>query len=502
MALPDSARPNKPGTRQRNPHRVTLRAIFLLLLLGGLPSFIAAAATLPDSVRRAPLDSLILAQCPGYPVLRVGQILFVGNDVTKERILRAELDFREGDTLRAATLARRLEANRLRVFNLQLFHRVLVQPVCRNGELTILFSVQERWYTFPIPILSLADRNFRSWLDRPDRWRRVDYGLHVERKNFRGRNEEIRGNLQLGFNRKYELFYDTPGYGKLRRLGFGVGGSYFRSHSLDYATVEDRLINFRDDAGFPIERRYVTAGLRWRYTVQRRTLLDVSYHRETISDSIVRRNPDYYLSGNRRDYVDVALTTIFNHRNTFAYPLTGHYLQVSLIQRVFVTKAPPITTLRAEVAKYVALGHDFYYNIGIQGQVRVGERVAYADNRALGYSALVRGYDQYVVDGRHYGLVQQGVSYRLWDAGRLRLGGIDNPKINSIPLVLYLNTFADAGYVASRSAERGSRLPNRLQAAAGIGLHLVTYYDRVITLEYTRNVLGQGGFFLRTEFPI
>ncbi|MCB2378816.1 hypothetical protein LGH70_14540 [Hymenobacter sp. BT635] len=478
-------------------------ASLLVLLLGWLPSASAsAAATTPDSIRRAPLDSLVRAQCPEYAVLRVATILFVGNEVTKERILRAELDFREGDTITAVNLARRLEANRLRMFNLQLFHGVLTQTVCRNGEITVLFSVQERWYTFPIPILSLADRNFRSWLDRPDRWRRVDYGLHVERKNFRGRNEEIRGNLQLGFNRKYELFYDTPGYGRLRRLGFGVGASYYRSHALDYATVEDKLVNFRDDTGFPIERQYLTAGLRWRYTVQRRTLLDVSYHREAISDSVLRRNPDYFLGAARRRYVDVALTTIFNHRNTFAYPLTGHYLQVGVVQRVFTGSAPPITTFRAQMAKYVALGGGFYYSAGLQGQVRVSRRLAYADNRALGYAYLVRGYDPYVVDGRHYGLLQQGVSYRLLDAGRIKLRGISNPKINSIPLVLYLNTFADAGYVASRAAERGSRLPNELQAALGIGLHLVTYYDRVFTLEYTRNALGQGGFFLRTEFPI
>ncbi|WP_167856437.1 BamA/TamA family outer membrane protein [Hymenobacter metallicola] len=478
-------------------------AYLLVVLLGWLPAAPASAATPPpDSVRRAPLDSLLQVQCPGYSVLRVATILFVGNEVTKERILRAELDFREGDTITAAKLTRRLETNRLRMFNLQLFHGVLAQAVCRNGEITVLFSVQERWYTFPIPILSLADRNFRSWLDRPDRWRRVDYGLHLERKNFRGRNEEIRGNLQLGFNRKYELFYDTPGYGKLRRLGFGVGASYYRSHSLDYATVNDRLANFRDEVGFPIQRQYLTAGLRWRYTVQRRTLLDISYHREAVSDSVVRRNPDYFLGATRREYVDIALTTVFNHRNTFAYPLTGHYLRASAVQRIFTCSAPPITTLQAQIAKYMALGHNFYYSATLLGQVRVGRRIAYADNRALGYTELVRGYDQYVVDGRHYGLFQQGVSYRLLDAGRLKLRGIHNPKVNSIPLILYLNTFTDAGYVAGRNSAYGNSLPNRLQAAAGIGLHLVTYYDRVITLEYTRNAVGQGGFFLRTEFPI
>ena len=99
-------------------------------------------------------------------------------------------------------------------------------------------------------------------------------------------------------------------------------------------------------------------------------------------------------------------------------------------------------------------------------------------------------------------LLQQGISYRLFDAGQLQLQEINNPKINSIPLVLYLNTFTDAGYVSTPSVVAGNRLPTRLLASVGVGLHLVTYYDRVFTLEYTRNLRGQGGFFLRSEFPI
>jgi hypothetical protein len=132
----------------------------------------------------------------------------------------------------------------------------------------------------------------------------------------------------------------------------------------------------------------------------------------------------------------------------------------------------------------------------------LAQRVAYADNRALGYDYLVRGYDPYVVDGRHFGLVQQSVTYRLFDLGHVQLDAIDNPKINSIPLVLYLNTFVDAGYVAARSVPATNRLPNQLLSSAGVGLHLVTFYDRVLTVEYTRNGRGQGGFFFRSEFPI
>ncbi|RYY08100.1 MAG: hypothetical protein EOO36_24090, partial [Cytophagaceae bacterium] len=138
----------------------------------------------------APTDTLVyIGACPNAgPRARIMAIIFVGNAKTKERILRAELNIREGDTLALADLPARLEANRRRVYNLQLFHAVLVQATCGgSGQVTILFSVQERWYVLPTPIFSIADPNFKRWLDRPgaERWQRLDYGLHLTHTNFR-----------------------------------------------------------------------------------------------------------------------------------------------------------------------------------------------------------------------------------------------------------------------------------------------------------------------------
>lgn len=479
---------------------MSLLACLLSLLLG---SYFLPPKPVPDSISRNPVDSLLQVQCPDYAIVRVGTILFAGNRVTKEAVLRAELDFREGDTISTATLAARLEKNRLRLFNLRLFHAVVQQTVCRDGEITVLFVVQERWYTFPVPTLSFAERNFNAWLARSDRWRRVNYGVFITRKNFRGRNEDLRAIVQLGFNRRYELFYEAPGYGTRRRIGLGLGLSYTRPRALDYATLRDRLVTFRPEDDFPLTRQFGFLGLRWRQSVQRFSAFDVAYYKEQISDSIAILNPAYFLGGVRREFLEFKLTSTLNQRNTFAYPLTGRFAQLTLTHRLFLTSGTPdITTIRGRYAQYFALGGKFYYNFGVQGQVRLAQRVGYADNRALGYEAHVRGYDAYVVDGRHYALARQGISYRLFDAGEISLFGISNPKINSIPLVVYLNTFADAAYVLAPTTIPTNTLPDQVLGSAGLGLHFVTYYDRVLTVEYTRNGRGQGGFFFRTDFPI
>lgn len=502
--------------------------VFAWLLAWGSPARAQTPlpAAPPDSLRElsqdarppalapvvAPTDTLVrVSVCPGARV-RVSAILFAGNNRTRERTLRAELDFHEGDSLTVADLAGRLEANRRRLFNLQLFHAVLAQGSCGGtGQLTVLFSVQERWYILPTPILSLAD-DFNRWRTRADRWQRIDYGLHVVDNNFRGRAEQLTANVQLGFNRKYELFYEAPGLGRRRRIGAGFGISYYQSRNLDYNTLGDRLRSLpeAEEDAYPIQRFYVSGGLRLRHTVQLVSAIDVSYHREQISERIYQLNPDYLLGQAQRHYVDASFLTTYNQRNTFAYPLTGQFLQASLTLRQFVgaERSPAYAAARLRYARYFNLGHGFYYASGLAGQLRLGaDRLAYADARSLGYEALVRGYDFYVVEGRAYALTQQGLSFRAWAPPPLRLPFFHDPKVNTLPLALYLNAFADAG-VAGGSVGRyqspTNQLPGQLLASAGLGLHLVTYYDRVFCIELIRTltVYPSTGVFLRTTFPI
>ncbi|MGI4740603.1 MAG: POTRA domain-containing protein [Janthinobacterium lividum] len=460
-----------------------------------------------------PTDTLVrVSVCPGQRV-RVAAVLFAGNNRTRERTLRAELDFHEGDSLTVADLPAHLEANRRRLYNLQLFHAVLVQASCGStGETVILFSVQERWYILPTPIFSLAAPTFNAWLARPDHWRRLDYGLHLTDTNFRGRAEQLTVNLQLGFNRKYELFYEAPGFGRRRRVGLGFGISLYQSRNLDYNTQNDRpqgLAEPQVDA-FPIQRFYVSGGLRLRHTVQLTSAFDFSYHREAISDLIYQLNYNYFLGQQQRQYLEASFITTNNQRNTFAYPLTGQFFQGALVLRQFVGPAasPGYALVRLRYARYLSLGHQLYYALGLGAQSRLlATRIAYADSRSLGYDALVRGYDGYLADGRFYGLVQQGLSWRAWAPSPLRIPFINNPKVNTLPLAVYLNLFADAGLSGGsvgRPMPTSNELPDTLLASAGIGLHLVTYYDKVFRFELSRLLSGYPKyvFLLGTGFPI
>ena len=471
-----------------------LNCLFALFL-----TFFAQPDTVrtPGAVKIAPSK---LDLCTNTDTLTVAAIAFVGNRKTKERVLRVELELKEGARIAATEVKKKLEADRLRLYNLQLFHNVRYETICQGGRLTIIYEVFERWYLFPVPIFSLADRNFNAWWEKKD-FSRIDYGLHLVQYNFRGRNEQLKANLQLGFNRKYELFYTIPYFNKKRNLGFTVGGSIYQSHSLDYNTVENRLLTVRQEEVFPIQRRYVLGGLLLRENVQRQAGFIVSYHQEQISDTAAELNPDFFHGAKKRKYLEFELSRTLNFRNTFTYPLSGHFLQFGIIQRAGISGMGNSTTGFARFSHYKPLKHKFYYSYNLEAQSRLASQLAYADNIALGYKSYVRGYELYVIGGQHFGVVRQGLSHQLFDLSQLKLNFIRNPKFNRIPVTLYLNWFADAGYVYDNHFEENNFLTNRLLMATGLGLHMVTYYDRVLTLEYSVNREGRTGLYLHTAFP-
>ncbi len=436
------------------------------------------------------------------PVAVIDSITLQGNEITKDHVLLAELTFTTGDSIAAPALEELLEENRKRISNLRLFHEVSYTYTCAEGRVAVNYTVQERWYLYPIPILELADRNFNAWLEKKD-FSRIDYGVNLIRRNFRGRNEEVRVRLQQGFNKRLELGYRVPYISRSHKLGIDVGVADYRSRTINYTVRNNKQRFFEQEEGLPIHRTSFSGAVIRRQSVERQEGVRFSYHQEKISDSVVYLNPDYYRDNlQSRQYIRAELFKAINLRNNFAYPLTGSYFEVAVSQTIFLGHTgAPYTSLRSKYVRYSKLSDKFYYTVGAEGQLRFSQRHAFADNIALGYRAFVRGYELYVVGGQHYGLFKQGLSYELLYLEGIHLKQIKNPKFNRIPLAVYLNMFTDAGYASEKVYDKNNPLANRLLTGGGLGLHLVTFYDIVLRLEYTLNREGDRGFYLSGRFP-
>jgi outer membrane protein assembly factor BamA len=441
-----------------------------------------------------------VGQCT-QPIVELHEVKLQGNDKTKDFVLLRELTFQPGDSVATASLDSLLEDNRKRIYNLRLFHYVNYSYTCDNGQVRILYRVQERFYLYPIPILYFADRNFNAWLEKKD-FNRIDYGISVTQKNFRGHNEEVRLRLQHGFNRRLELAYRMPYLGGSRNLGAEVSIANYRSHTISYNVTGNRQLFYVEEESMPIQRTAFAAALIHRRNVQQQAALRISYQTEKVSDKVSELNPDYFKGPNERQYFRIDLTKAVNKRNTFAYPLSGSYFEAGIGQTFFLNKSgSDYTTARVKYVHYARISDKYYYTVGAEILTRLADNYAFTDNVALGYRALVRGYELYVVGGQHYGLFKQGLSRELVNVEGIHLKFIKNPKLNMLPLALYLNAFTDSGYTIDRYFEKGNSLTNRLLLGGGIGLHIVTFYDIVLRTEYTVNRESDRGLYFAIGFP-
>ena len=66
---------------------------------------------------------------------------------------------------------------------------------------------------------------------------------------------------------------------------------------------------------------------------------------------------------------------------------------------------------------------------------------------------------------------------------------------------LYFSVFTDLGYVIDSQDNENNDLTNQLLFGRGISLDYVTYYDKMLRIEYGINRLGEKGIFLHFTNP-
>jgi hypothetical protein len=126
-------------------------------------------------------------------------------------------------------------------------------------------------------------------------------------------------------------------------------------------------------------------------------------------------------------------------------------------------------------------------------------------SQGLGYgNDYVRTYDLYVVDALNYALFKHNLKFAILRPVTKHIPGIRNDKFGKIHLAFYANLFFDFAYTWDVMVPDGfhTRLANEWIYGTGIGIDFVTYYDKVLRLEYGVNGLGDVGFFVHLVAPI
>lgn len=455
----------------------------LILLVGGLLGVSFPVLATVDTTRTTVVRKLILE----------------GNQRTKDRIILRELALREGDTVRIADLPDRMEMDRRKVVNTNLFVTVNYESrfLEDSSQVDLYLQMKERWYIFGLPVFELADRNFNEWwYDRNRDLSRITYGAYITHNNISGNNDRLRLLIELGFLPKYELSYSMPYVDKNMKVGISGGLSYITNKSLAVRTWDDKL-DFMPSELITRRRFYFYIAPSYRSKFYGFHVLDFRWVNTTIADTVLTINPNYMEgSDTRQRYFQLTYTYSYNKKDIGQYPLRGYHLLFQASKRgVLPSDDINQAYLYGIYRHYFPLGGRWFFNSGVRFRAAFPSKTPYANMVGLGYRFdLVRGYELYVIDGQHYGIFQNELKFRLFETEKV-IKWLPR-QFSTIPMALYINTYADAGYIHNRYPEwSNSRLGNKFLGGVGIGLDFVTFYNLVYRLNYNYIREGEGRLF-------
>ncbi len=440
----------------------------------------------------------------------IQKIEFSGNKKTTPGTILRELQFSVGDSLPLGSLPASLERNRLLLLNLGIFTEVSISVADWGDQrnISLLVHVTEAWYVYPVPILSLSDRNFNVWWKEFDHsFKRVNYGLDWSQLNLTGRADALKAKAQFGYTNRYELAYRSPGLNRSRTLGLEASLAYSRAHELPYKTSANKLQFLKDREVWQVEQTLAAVTLISRPKLYKSQAFTLEYRDNRVADTIGQvLNPDYFLNENTRQrHFSAVYSYSLDYRDFRPYPLKGWRAFVEF-RKNGLLPSDDLKIFRAFAEWDQYFSFNKWLSLELIGKIRSSlprRQPPQSNNQALGYGAnLVRGYDYYVVDGLDFGVFRSSWHWRVFSS-EFNLGRFMPVKAyKKMPIKVYLALNNDIGWANDPFYAKDNPLSNRLLYGYGPGLDLVLFNDKSIRCEWTWNDLGEGGFFLRINTGI
>jgi len=433
----------------------------------------------------------------------VSDIEISGNKITKQDIVLRELLFDIGDTIKSNEINNIIELSRENLLNTSLFNFVTVNyEIDSRSYLKVKIDVQERWYIWPYPVLEYTEGNLSTFLKNKE-WSRTDYGLFVLINNFRGRKEILKLKSIFGYNNRLVLYYNKPFIDKKKKTGIGFDIDYFRNHEIAYQISNDELVYLKLNDKFARKTLKLSTFLSYRPYIYTNHQFTLRYTNVNVNDSVITLNSDYLYEENKNiSFITLAYNFDYDKRDSKVYPLQGFKINSSIIVEGLGLYSEKSTFyIKSAIEDNFRITNRLYFNTGVEGKISFDEFKSYYFSEAIGFKNYIRGMEYYSTLGKNYYISKSNLKYELVPQSAFNLNFIPTDKFSKVHYAMYLNLFFDSGYVNSEFANENI-LVNDFLYSGGIGIDFVTYYDKVLRIEYSLNKFGEHGLFIHLGAPI
>jgi hypothetical protein len=427
----------------------------------------------------------------------------LGNNKTKKEIILREVTFQKNENYNQDILKEKIKESTENLNNLKLFNFLEIT----QNEGNIYIEVTEKWYFWPYPVFEISERNFNTWWDEfksndYSDFSRLNYGIFLNWENFRGRNELLQFKIRRGFKEHYLLSYQIPYFNKQKTIGLNTNLQLFRRKKTHYQTIDNQLLYFEDENKYTANDYEANVELLYRKKIHYKHALKLHYFSSSVNDSVTFKNPNYLgNNSNSGNYYKSTYSFTDEHRDYIVYPLHGH--QFSAEATKYFKGTSPINhfELKARAEKYIEpvnrlfLGSSFTVKLASYGYQ------PYSQEEGFGYNDYVRGYEYYVVDGQQFWLSKTALKFAIVEKTEFEIPYVKMKQFNKSHYSIYLGVFSDMGYIRDNQNKASNPMQSKLLWGKGISLDYVTYYDKLLRIEYSVNHLGEKGVFLHFSNP-
>ena len=438
----------------------------------------------------------------------VSDIAISGNNTTKAAIIFKELTFGIGDTIDVDRWEEELRLSKENIQNTTLFNFVDIECFgddYDDNSKAVKINVTERWYLWPYPYIAYADRNLNAWYEA-DNLKRFSYGVDLEYKNVWGLKHNLTLTLISGYNQNYGVLYDIPYLFEKYNFGLKSSVSYKRDKEVAYITEANKIFYYNGGDEFAKQNLNFFVEPYYRFGHRNKLFLQIAYNDTRYHDTLPFLNEDFAnIQGTRFQYFTLTATFKNDFRDEQNYPLDGHYIELMLEKDGFgfFETSPDVFYGKITADWYQPIKGRWYWASNLTMKMSGDVDVPYFLNQGLGYkNDYVRTYELYVVDAMNFALIKNNLKYALLNPVTRYIPFINNERFGKIHFALYANVFFDCAYSWKMPDKPTSFLDNKFIFGTGVGLDFVTYYDKVLRVEYGINDMGETGLFIHFVAPI
>jgi hypothetical protein len=162
----------------------------------------------------------------------------------------------------------------------------------------------------------------------------VNYGIKFTQNNVSGRNDNLDIWLINGYTQQVTLRYDRPFIDKKLKSGFNFGIIYATQKEVNYATGDNKQLFFKPVNTIAKKATRIDFTYSYRPDVKQRHYFRVSFNDESVSDSVVIKNPQYYPGQrNRIQFLDFGYQYKYYNVDYISYPSKGFLVEANLYKR-------------------------------------------------------------------------------------------------------------------------------------------------------------------------